>query len=216
VEHNASEQEQIDQIKRWWRSNGRALVAGLALGLAGLAGYRYRDAQENARAENASLNYEVFIGLLTEQKLTDAESAGRGIVEGYPGTAYARLSSLLLARLAAERADYGAAAEHLERVIGDSDAGETAQLARARLARIRLAQGEIDAAQALVAQIPALPDGERFPELRADILAARGELEAARTRYLEALSAAERLGLDQTALRLKLDNLAVADASDSP
>lgn len=212
MEHYVSEQEQIDQIKRWWNSNGRALLTGLVLGLGALAGYRYWDAQQTARAENASLNYEMFVGLLGEQKSADAESAGKGIVDGYPGTAYARMSSLLLARLAVEGGDYPAATAHLERVIADRDAGETAHLARARLASILLAEGHPDQAAALVAQIPTRAGVERFAELRGDILAAQGDMQAARTLYLEALVAAEQLGIDQSPLKLKLDNLGAAGA----
>ena len=216
MEHYVSEQEQIDQIKRWWNNNGRALLTGLVLGLGALAGYRYWDAQQTARAENASLNYEMFVSLLGEQRTADAESAGKGIVEGYPGTAYARMSSLLLARLAVERGDYPAAVAHLDRVITDRDAGETAHLARVRLAHILLAEGKTDEAAALVAQIPALAGIERFPELRGDLLAAQGDVKAARTRYLEALIAAERLGIDQSPLELKLDNLGVAGTGGRP
>ncbi len=32
-----SEQEQVEQIRRWWKNNGNALLLGLALGIGGLA-----------------------------------------------------------------------------------------------------------------------------------------------------------------------------------
>ena len=29
AEHYVSEQEQVEQLKRWWKDNGKALIAGL-------------------------------------------------------------------------------------------------------------------------------------------------------------------------------------------
>ncbi len=52
-------------------------------------------------------------------------------------------------------------------------------------------------------------------ELRADVLAARGDIKGARTKYLEALANADKLGLDRDSIQLKLDNLASPVAAKS-
>ena len=101
-----SEQEQVEQIRRWWKNNGTALMLGLALGLGGLGAYRYWDATQSARAESASQNYEQLIEMAAAQKLDDAMKAGHAIIESYPGTVYAKLSGLLIAKMAVEKNDY--------------------------------------------------------------------------------------------------------------
>jgi predicted negative regulator of RcsB-dependent stress response len=210
----ASEQEQVEQLKRWWKDNGRALVAGLVIGIGGLAGYRYWDGTQIARAENASVNYEHFLQMAAEGRNEDAVTAGRSIIDSYPGTAYARLSNLILAKIAVGENDYAQAKQYLRVLIDASDSGEIAQIARARLARILLAEGAIDEAGALVAAIPSLEDHERFAELRGDISVARGDTKTAKTMYLQALSQAAELGLERGAIQLKLDNLNVGDGGN--
>ena len=207
VDHYTSEDEQVEQIKRWWKDNGRALVAGLVIGIGGLAGYRYWDSVQIARAENASVNYEHFLQMTAEGRNDDALSAGNSIIDAHPGTAYARLSTLVLAKIAVGENDYIQAKKLLQTLIDEADNGEIAYIARARLARILLAEGSIDESSALVAAIPAVDGLERFAELRGDISAARGDSQTARTMYLQALSQADELGLERGAVQLKLDNL---------
>lgn len=208
-----SEQEQVEQIRRWWKTNGRSLVAGLVLGLGALAGYRYWDASQAAQAESASLNYEHFMRLAGETKPDAALDAGAAIVAEYPRSIYARLTRLTLARLAVERADYPAAKRELEAVIASEPDGELAHIARARLARILLAENKTTEAEQQLAAIPQQPP--RNAELQADALAARGEVAQARVKYLEALARADELGLDRESIQLKLDNLAEAGKSGS-
>jgi predicted negative regulator of RcsB-dependent stress response len=216
VEHYQSEQEQVEQLKRWWKDNGRALLAGLVLGLGGLAGYRYWDATQTARAENASINFEHLLVLALKQGGDDAAAAGRTVIDAYPGTPYARLSTLLLARLAVDAGDYATAKSHLETLLADAAGGEIANIARARLARILLAEGAVDEAARLLDAIPARDGRQRFPELAGDVAAARGDAQTARSRYLEALAEVDELGLDRTPVQLKLDNLSFAGAGDAP
>ena len=207
MDHLASEQEQIDQIKRWWNENGKSLVFGLVIGVGGLTGYRYWDASETARAENASQNYELFLQMATEQRLEDARTTGRAIVENYSGSTYARLSALLLAKLAIDNGDYDEAKGFLRNLLNDDGDSQIVTVARARLARILLAEGESAAASELLAQIPATEDNARFVELRGDVLQASGDHKGALTMYLKALGQAESLGLERGAIQLKLDNL---------
>lgn len=215
AEHYVSEQEQVEQLKRWWKDNGKALIAGLVIGVGGLAGYRYWDATQTARAESASANYEFFLQVTSEGLTEEAQTAGRSIIENYPDSAYARLSALLLAKLAVDTGDYETAKAHLKSVIESDAEGEVVYIARARLARLLLAEGKADEAAAAIAAIPELDGEERFNELRGDVLAAQGEADAARSMYLKALAQATELGLERGAIQLKLDNLPGATEDQS-
>ena len=210
-----SEQEQVEQIRRWWKDNGKALLLGLVVGLGGLAGYRYWDAAQTARAESASINYQQFLQQSAGDHIDDAVKTGHAIVESYPGTAYAQLTTLLLAKLAVEKNDYAQAKTELRNLIDNNSNDQISYVARARLARLLLAEGAADEADKLVAAIPTVSDGDRNAELRADILAARGQTQAARTKYLEALASAEKLGLDRDSIQIKIDNLPAAKTSGS-
>ena len=202
-----SEQEQVEQLRKWWKNNGQALVLGLALGLAGLGGYRYWDASRNAQAVNASINYEAMIQMAAAQKVDDAIKAGKTIIEAYPDTAYAKLSALLVAKLSIEKNDYDGARAELQALLASNGKGEIADIARTRLARLELAQGKADEADKLLAAVPLRGAEDGTLELRGDVAAARGDLATARTRYNDALTAADKLGLDRDTIQLKLDNL---------
>lgn len=202
-----SEHEQVEQIRRWWKDNGRALLLGLTLGIGGLAGYRYWDAAKTAMAESASQNYEQLIQMAGAQKLDDAMKAGHTIIESYPDSVYAKLSSLLIAKVAVEKNDYTQAKAELQRLLDSDGHGELANIARQRLARLLLAEGKHDEAHRLLEAVPVVAGESGAAELRADVLAARGDIAAARTKYLEALAAADKLGLDRDSIQIKLDNL---------
>lgn len=210
-----SEQEQVEQIRRWWKNNGNALLLGLALGIGGLAAYRYWDATQSARAASASQNYEQLIEMAAAQKIDDAMKAGHAIIEAYPDSVYAKLSGLLVAKMAVEKNDYTQAKAELQRMLDGDGHGELANVARARLARLLLAEGKADEAFKLLGNIPVIDGEDSIAELRADVLAARGDTQGARSKYLEALAAADKLGLDRESIQLKLDNLSSPSAAKS-
>jgi len=216
VEHYSSEQEQIETIKRWWKDNGTALVLGLVVGIGGLAGYRYWDATQTAQAEGASINYEMMLQLLNERRIDDAEKTGLTVIENYPSTPYARMSSLLLAKLAADEGEYDKAKALLGPLADDAKDTEIRAIANARLARLALAQGDVTEAVNRVGAIPReAGSDERFVELQADVMAANGQFDQARALYVKALLQAEQLGVDSSIIEIKLDNLSgdLADAS---
>ncbi len=209
MEYYASEQEQVEQIKRWWKDNGKPLLFGLFIGLGGLAGYRYWDGSMNAQAESASLNYARFLEMIDKQSLSDARTTGEMIVANYGGTSYARLSTLLLAKMAVERGDYEDAKSRLQSLI-DSDASADLKLtAQGRLARILLAENDVAGAAEILADMTRNGAAtERFAELRGDVFSAQGDTEQARSAYITALAQETAQGLDGSAVQLKLDNLA--------
>ena len=55
IQVDNTEEEQVDQIKKWWNSNGKQIIAGAVIGLAGIWGWNtysdYQDKQSlNARS----------------------------------------------------------------------------------------------------------------------------------------------------------------------
>ena len=43
MENYDSEQEQVEDIKKWWKENGRSVIAGLVIGLGGMVGWKSWD-----------------------------------------------------------------------------------------------------------------------------------------------------------------------------
>ncbi|MDA8905958.1 tetratricopeptide repeat protein, partial [Candidatus Thioglobus sp.] len=57
IEISDTEEEQVDKIKKWWNSNGKQIIGGAILGLAGVFGWNsYGDYQDN-QALNARTLY---------------------------------------------------------------------------------------------------------------------------------------------------------------
>jgi predicted negative regulator of RcsB-dependent stress response len=204
-----TEQEQIDKIKKWWNENGKAVVLGLAIGICGLFGYRYWESARVAEGQNASINYEHLLSVAPSGASDEATATGDAIIAGYPKSTYARLSALVLAKLAVDSGDLTHAKERLQWVIDNSGDGKTKPIALARMAQILLAEGNVEEADTLIGQIDPI-HAEQFAELRGDILAAQGEPEKAREMYNKTLDLAQQRGITGAVVQLKIDNINLA------
>jgi len=210
-----TEKEQIEQIKKWWSENGKAIVLGLVLGLGGLFGYRYWDAARIAEGQSASINYEHLLAIASSGSSDDVKAAGEAIIAGYPDSTYAKLSALVLAKFAVDMRDIDEAKTRLQWIINGSGKGKgkIKPIAQARIAQLYLAEHLVEDAARYMQQIdPA--HAEQFTELRADVLLAQGELGQARVLYNQALANSQQQDGRGNAIQLKLDNLNVATRSD--
>tara|TARA_Y100000588_G_scaffold359841_1_gene419171 strand:- start:363 stop:998 length:636 start_codon:yes stop_codon:yes gene_type:complete len=205
----ATEKEQIDQIKKWWGEYGKAIIFGLVLGLGGLFGYRYWESTRLAEGQNASINYEHLLAVASTGASDEAIEAGDAIIAGYPKSAYAKLSALILAKLAVDARDLDEAKARLQWVIDNSDDGKIKPVAQKRLVQIYLAENNLeDAASTLTQMDPAFEN--QFSELRGDVFLAQGKLELARSKYNKALEEIQKRGQAGEYIRLKIDNLSVS------
>lgn len=205
-----TETEQIEKIKKWWQDNGKAIIFGLVLGLGGLFGYRYWESARLAEGQAASINYEHLLAIASAGASDEATEAGEAIIEAYPKTTYARLSALVLAKLAVDVRQLDEARARLQWVVDNSTDGKLKPIALSRLAQVYLAEGDVDAAAAAIAAIdPAFAN--EFQEIRGDVLLAQGETAAARALYSAALDDALKRGSNGEALQMKIDNLALAN-----
>lgn len=200
-----TEEQQVEALKKWWKENGKSIIAGIVLGLAGVLGWRAWSDHRDHVAGQAS---NIFDQLVVSVDMGDAESAARQAQTlhlEYDSTPYSAFAELMQARLLLEKGDGAAAATALEQAITKAPDQALQTIAVLRLARLRIAAGELDAAEALLQQYPAPPsfNGE-YAAVRGDIAAGRGDTATARSAYRQAL--AEQAG-NADLVQLKLENL---------
>lgn len=212
------EQEQAEQLKRWFKENWLWMAAGVGLGLGGLYGWQGWNAHLDRRSAEAGERFGVLLQTLDRG---DSEG-GIGIVDEitakYGATAYADQARLVAARVHVDAGDLDRAAMRLREVMDGAKDPELALLARLRLARVESAAGRKAEALALLdgARSPAAT--ARIEELRGDLLHASGDSAAALAAYERArVAAAEPEAgnqVDLELLALKIDDLAAPAAGE--
>ncbi len=209
METNVSEREQLDEIRKWWNANGKALLIGLALGLAGLFGYRYWQQVQESTAESASINYQHFLQIAAAGPSDEARTTAKAIMEGYQNSVYARLTALLLARLEVDDQKLAAAKPPLQWVIDHGQDSELVGVAHSRLAQVLLAEGDAKAALSEISKLPKQGEHPLFAEIRGDIFAALNQRKDALAMYTLAIAEVSAVGGEVEYLEIKRDALGV-------
>ena len=94
-----TEDQQVEDLKKWWKENGKAVIVGAVLGFSAIFGGRMYMGHLEEQRIKASIEYERMSMALQQQQAEEVFSRGDLIVTTYPDTAYAALASLAMARL---------------------------------------------------------------------------------------------------------------------
>ena len=214
-----NEEEQWQRVKRWLRENGPWLVAGVIIGLGALYGWRWWEARTDGQAVAASDAYQGVIQRLESNELDAAIQAADALRAEHARSPYAKQADLLAARIEVDRGDLGSAAVRLERVMASAGDAQLKLIARHRLARVQIAQGNADAALATLAAAEPGAFAARYAEVRGDAWYLKGDLPAALSAWREAEAAGTAFGgvptVDYAGLRLKIADL-VANRVEEP
>ncbi|MBN2886791.1 MAG: tetratricopeptide repeat protein [Chromatiaceae bacterium] len=200
-----TDEEKVEAIKAWWKANGAAVVAGVVLGLIAIFGWRAWINQRLQVAEQASSQFEQLLIAVRREDAAQANALADQLTEEFGSTSYASLGALVAARAAQASGDADTAMRHLERVLEKAPDPALERLAALSLARIQVAEGALDAAEATLKRYDDSPAfAGDFAAVRGDIAAARGNVDAARAAYEQAIAAGSGLA---PLIELKLDNL---------
>lgn len=206
----STEEEQIEAIKRWWRENGKSVVIGIVIGLAALLGWQQWQSYHRRRAEAASMDYTEFLSMVQSGKSgPGVVSRGNSILKQYAGTPYATLTSLMLAREAVNTGKLDEAARRLEWVLKHADSAPLGDIARVRLARVRLAQKEYAKALHLTDKKGGSAFASEYAEIRGDAYAGEKKHAEAIKAYRSALAQSDVSGQRRSLIELKLHDLSV-------
>lgn len=200
-----TEEEQVEALKKWWKENSTSLIVGLLLGLSIILGWNYWKDHKKARATEASVVYQQLLKAVDGDKKDEAEKLSQRLQQDYKDTSYAGFGGLWYAKLKVQQADYAAAKQILQSMIGSTDKS-LSHIARIRLVRLMLATGEYEQGLQLVNEVSASDASSysaSYDELVGDLYVALDRLDEARTAYQSALRNGHRSPL----LQLKIDDL---------
>jgi predicted negative regulator of RcsB-dependent stress response len=194
--YDLEEQEQLDELKTWWKLHGNLvtnILLAIALVAAAWQGWNWWQRQQSAQASA------VFSALQTAAMQRDAkrvrELAGE-LVDKYSITDYAGMGALLAARVQVDAGDSRSARVQLAWAVDNAKDTGLRDLARLRLATLMLDEKSYDDALKQLAAEPSPSFAPRFAELRGDVYASQGKMPDARGAYEAALAKLEALAKD--------------------
>lgn len=208
--YDLEEQEQIDELKAWWKQYGNlVLLVAIAfvLTIAAFQGWRYYRHNQAVAAVALYDQMERAERAGDHKKVRDI--AGQ-LVEKYGATPYASFAALAAARANFESGDLAGAKSQLQWVVEHAREDEIKDVARLRLAGVLLDERNYAEALKLVEAKPVESMTGLYADLRGDILLAQGKTAETRSAYQLALDKSEASSPYRATIQLKLDALGEA------
>ena len=200
--------EQSERVKSWLRENGGAILMGLVLAFGGLFGFKQWQLWQQSKDQQASAEYELMVELLAEDNMDAAVANYETLKQNFSGSAYTALASLHMAKARIESGQSDLAGPMLEQAMSNAQPQPVQVIARERLARLKLDQGQPEAALRLLDESPTSIGFEaRFAEIRGDIYKSMGDIDQAVQYYTEALDLLETGVGYRPLLEMKLESL---------
>ncbi|MBZ0126759.1 MAG: tetratricopeptide repeat protein [Rhodocyclaceae bacterium] len=186
--YDLEEQEQISELKTWWRMYGNLVTAALLAVSAAVVGWQAWNWYQGKQTAEASVIYAAVQKGAMERDAKRAREAAGELTEKYPGTAYAAMAALTSARMQFDAGDLKTARAQLQWVAEKARDKDLRDLGRLRLAHVLFDDQALDEALKLLTGEPVPAFAARFDELKGDILVAQNKKAEARSAYQAALT----------------------------
>jgi predicted negative regulator of RcsB-dependent stress response len=213
-----SEKEQWEAVKTWFRENGLWIVAGVAVGAAGIGGWQWWNAHIDKVNGEASGKYQQMIASIGRDDESAALVTLGEIERDYSATPYVDQAKLAFARVYVQSNRLDKAADVLRSISQNSKDKPLALIARLRLARVQISQQKPDDALATLNGVEPGAFAAQFHEVRGDALLAKGDKNGALSEYQVARTMDSGAGAAPgggSFLDLKISDL-VADVGPAP
>ena len=202
--YSIEEEQEINQLKDWWKENGKTIIVAFILGVGGMFGWRYWQAHQAEQIAQASAQYDALI--YSAQQDEQAKKANiEQFVQANSKTAYAVFALLDEAKKATEKQDFAAAEANLNQALTQSQDEVLTSIVALRLSSVQFQLGQLDNALTTLNQVKGESFNARKAILTGDIQVAKGDKVAAKNSFEQAQQSGSQL--EQQMAKMKLNNL---------
>ncbi len=185
--YDLEEQEQLDELKAWWKAYGHMVLIIIGVAIAssiGVQGWKY---YQNKQSKEASAQYQA----LTQSDPKDIkaiQALSAGLMEKYASTPYAGRAAVVAAKANFATGDAKSAKAQLEWAAKNAQEDPVKSIALLQLAAIQMDEKQYDAALKTLAEKHDAGFDGIFADLKGDILVAQNKKAEAKAAYEEALT----------------------------
>ncbi len=199
IEVGKTEEEQVEQIKKWIKENGMQIVAGVLIGLSAIWGLDTYKQYQYSKSVEARTNYLNLASNPKNSYMYDELKAS------YADSGYTDQATLIMAKYAVDNKDYAKALEHLNSLT-NSENEFVANIAKIRAANINLEIGNHEQALSLLETTNNSFNG-LYNHARGDVYVATNEIDLAKKHYQLALTQISKESELQSLITIKLNDL---------
>ncbi len=210
------EQEQLDQLKAFWKQYGNAIVWLLTLVLAGFAAWNGWNWWQRDQAVKAGAMFDELEKAANAGEASKAAGIFKDLRERYPRTAVAQQGGLLAAKVQFEKGQADEAVASLAWVAENARETEYQTVARLRLAGLLADQKKFDEALKQLDGASAKEFEALVADRRGDILLAQGKTEEAKAAFRKAWDTMDPKVEYRRLIDAKLTSLGAAPPAEAP
>jgi len=210
------EQEQLDQLKSFWKQYGNLITWLLIAALAAYAGWNAWNWWQRDQAVKAGAMYDELDRAAQAGDFAKAGGIFSDMKERFPRTAFTQQGGLLAAKVQVDKGQADAAAASLTWVSANAVEDEYKTVAHLRLAGLLLDQKKYDEALKQLDAATAKEFVALVNDRRGDVLLAQGKPEDAKAAYTRAWKAMDAKIDYRRLIDAKLTALGAAPPAEVP
>jgi predicted negative regulator of RcsB-dependent stress response len=204
--YDLEEQEQLDELKAWWKTYGKTIgnaLLALLIVYAGYQGWHYYQAKQSVEA---STEYQA-LQVIDNKDVKEIQAKSAILMDKYSATPYAGRAALLAAKANYQANDIKSAKAQLDWAIKNAKETSVAAIAGLQLANILAEEKDFTGALKLLESPHDAGFDGLYSDLKGDVLTALGKKAEAKAAYEHALTKLDAQGKYRTLTQQKLEAL---------
>lgn len=210
------EQEQLDQLKQFWKQYGNLITWVLILVLGSFAAWNGWTMWQRDQAVKAGAMYDEIEKTVQGGDADRAAALLASLKDRYPRTAFAQQAALLVAKLQFDKGQLDKTGETLAWVSESAAEDEYKTVARLRLAALLMDQKKYDEALKQLDGASAKEFAALVADRRGDVLLAQGKKDEAKAAYQQAWTTMDSQVEYRRLIEAKLTALGAAPDAAAP
>ncbi|WP_437613513.1 YfgM family protein [Erwinia sp. V71] len=204
MEVYSNENEQVDALRRFFASNGKALVVGVVLGVGALAGWRFWSNHQDGSARETSAAYQQVTSALDASKPNTLDAVSQFASQN--SNTYGALAALDLAKQYVEQNQLDKAAAQLQTGLKATQDANLLAVLNLRLARVQLQQKQADEAIKTLDAVKGEGWTAIVADIRGEALLSKGDAQGAREAWSKGIASEASPALKEM-MQMKMNNL---------